>query len=157
MFVAFSDPIFHSVFAIDFLPGLSFGCSFIKVHEGIFHNQLFWNSTLNFFLRFPSQAIECFLQVLVLDTFFQWALSFFLYVRKICMFVAISDPIFIVFFAIDFLPGLNFGYVTNPSIPFLQILRITASFGADFCFAVFKVSVCVIMIKLLHLVKKLNI
>ena len=73
------------------------------------------------------------------------------------MFVAFSDPIFHSVFAIDFLPGLNFGYVTNPSIPFLQILRITASFGADFCFAVFKVSVCVIMIKLLHLVNKLNI
>ena len=50
------------------------------------------------------------------------------------MVVAFSDPIFHSVFAIDFLPGLSFGFVTNPKHLILQILRITASFGADSCF-----------------------
>ena len=60
--------------------------------------------------------------------------------EKICMFVAFSDPIFHSVFAIDFLPGLSFGFVTNPKHLILQILRITASFGTDFLFSLRKSS-----------------
>ena len=88
--------------------------------EGTIYYNCFGTLLWTFFPSFPSQAVECFLQVLVLSTFLQWALSFFPYVGKICMFVAISDPIFIVFFAIDFLLGLSFGYMTNPSISFCR-------------------------------------
>ena len=51
------------------------------------------------------------------------------------MFVAFSDPILHSVFATDFLPGLSFGFVTNPKHLILQILGITASFGTDFLFS----------------------
>ena len=60
------------------------------------------------------------------------------------MVVAFSDPIFHSVFAIDFLPGLSFGFVTNPKHLILQILRITASFGTDFLFSLRKSSLLVI-------------
>merc|ERR1712082_472348 len=104
---------------MSFLYGLSFGCS-SKCVGVYFTTNCFGTLLWTFFSSFPSQAVECFLQVLVLSTFFQWALSFFPYVGKICMFVAISDPIFIVFFAKDFLPGLSFGCLTNLSTQFYR-------------------------------------
>ena len=108
-------PIFHGVFCYEFPLWVQFWVVHLSKRTGVYFTTNCLGTLLwTFFPSFPSQAVECFLQVLVLSTFLQWALSFFPYVGKICMFVAISDPIFIVFFAIDFLPGLSFGFVTNP-------------------------------------------
>ena len=76
-------------FAIDFFPRLSFGCLTTRMQGYIFYNLLFWKIVLDFSPDFSLQAVMCFLQVLVLDTFLQWALCFFPYDGKICMSVAI--------------------------------------------------------------------
>ena len=62
-------PFFIVFSAMSFLYGFSFGCSSIKVHGGIFHNQLFWNSALDLFSQFCITGCRVlFHQVLILDT-----------------------------------------------------------------------------------------
>ena len=51
--------------------GSVLGCSSIKAHGGIFHNQLFWNSALDLFSQFSITGCRVlFHQVLVLKHFF---------------------------------------------------------------------------------------
>ena len=69
MIVAISDPISQC-----FLLWISFLGSVLVVHlprrHGcIFHNLLFWKTALEFSPGFSLQAVRCFFQVLVLDTF----------------------------------------------------------------------------------------
>ena len=115
-------PIFHSVFCYEFSLWVQLGCSSIKVHGGIFHNQLFWNSALDLFPSFPSQAVECFLQVLVLSTFLQWALSFFplCWEKFACLWPFLT--LFHSVFCYRFPSWAQFGFVTNPKHSILQIL-----------------------------------
>ena len=54
----------------------------------IFYNLLFWKIVLDFSPDFSLQAVMCFLQALVLNTF-AVGLKFLPYDGKICMFVAI--------------------------------------------------------------------
>ena len=51
------------------------------------------------------------------------------------MVVAFSDPIFHSVFAIDFLPGLSFGFVTNPSILFCRYLGLLRHLVLIFVFS----------------------
>ena len=44
-----SVPFFIVFFCYEFSLWVQLGCSSIKVHGGIFHNQLFWNSALDLF------------------------------------------------------------------------------------------------------------
>ena len=74
--------------------GSVLGCSSIKVHGGIFHNQLFWNSALDLFSQFSITGCRVFFTSTSLEHFFTVGPKLFsLMLGKICMFVAISDPI----------------------------------------------------------------
>ena len=67
--------------------GSVLGCSSIKAHGGIFHNLLFWKTALEFSPGFSLQAVRCFFQVLVLDTF-SVGPKLFPLCWKTCIFVA---------------------------------------------------------------------
>ena len=73
---------------MDFFPRLSFGCLTTRMQGYIFYNLLFWKIVLDFSPDFSLQAVMCFLQALVLNTFAVGP-RLFPYVGKICIFVAI--------------------------------------------------------------------
>ena len=75
--------------------------------RGIIYNLLFWNSALDFFPSFLLQAVECFLEVMVLDTFIV-GLKVFPYGGKICILWPLW-PYSHSAFCYEILPGLSFG------------------------------------------------
>ena len=101
-------PIFHSIFCYEFSLWVQLGCSSIKVHGGIFHNQLFWNSALDLFSQFSITGCRVlFHQVLVLKHFFTVGPKLFPLCWENLHVCGHFWPYFHSVFAIDFLPGLS--------------------------------------------------
>ena len=128
-------PIFHGVFCYEFPLWVQFWVVHLSKRTGVyFTTNCFGTLLWTFFPSFPSQAVECFLQVLVLSTFLQWALSFFPYVGKNLHVCGHFWPYFHSVFCYRFPSWAQFWFYDYPQHPILQILRISASFRADFLF-----------------------
>ena len=90
---------------------------------GTFDNPLFCKTALEFAPSFSLQAVRCFFQVLVLDTFAVGP-KLFPFCWKTCIFVAILTHFHSVF-CYGFLPGLSFGCSTIQASLFCQLRRVT--------------------------------
>ena len=116
-------PIFHSVFCYEFPLWVQFWVVHLSKCTGVyFTTNCFGTLLWTFFPSFPSQAVECFLQVLVLSTFLQWALSFFplCWEKFACLWPFLT--LFHSVFCYRFPSWAQFGFVTNPKHSILQIL-----------------------------------